>query len=291
MGLANASLPGLQWTVSELYPHSGAGLGIWNAGDAVLVPVAGSAARVLWLQRLPKNPALFVANASGLAAFDAASNVLTVSNLTNDVGSTAKVHVWFVPTCPRTVVVNGQTVNAACGTSPLYPGVIVSLQVTFAGQPFTAMQPVGSLAAAAAFKGPGWLNATLLVPARIATQLASLTAAYPVPWTAADTQTSWLAPARLLLEVHFAQPSDAWSLDVYVDGQPAPVSRSYNSRALAESGCFLGFYVDLSSVPGLIVFNRTQTVSLYVQDPTAMGNLLGVFVGNVVNAYTSDLMP
>ena len=34
---------------------------------------------------------------------------------------------------------------------------------------------------------------------------------WPIPWTAEDLRSTWLAPERLLLYVQLAEPDDQWS--------------------------------------------------------------------------------
>ena len=86
-----------------------------------------------------------------------------------------------------------------------------------------------------------------------------------------------------MLTIAFANPQDTLALAVFVDGKPVPVTRAYNSRALVEARCFLGFFSDLSA---LIEYDTTQSVALYVDKQMGEGEFLGLFMDNVAHEFT-----
>ena len=117
-------------------------------------------------------------------------------------------------------------------------------------------------------------------------QLAARQTAYPVPWTAAERNATWLVPSRLLAHIMIAKPSDSWKVSATIDGVEVPVHRSYNSRGLVRPRCFLGFYLDLSAIGLTADSNHTLALQLPV---LAAGAFEGAFLENVETEYTSDV--
>ena len=84
------------------------------------------------------------------------------------------------------------------------------------------------------------------VPKRVFDQLAARRASWPIPWTAEDLKTPWLAPERLLLYVQIAEPDDKWEATLRIDGRPVALEKAY-SAVRAEPSTFVGFYAELFS--------------------------------------------
>ena len=134
-------------------------------------------------------------------------------------------------------------------------------------------------------EGGNW-SATFAVSSAVFAQLKARQAAYPIPWTAAEHNATWLVPTRLLAYIMIAKPSDKWEVNAFIDGKRVPVQRSYNSRGLVRPRCFLGFYLDFSAMGLTAGVNHTLALSL----PTLpAGAFEGAFLENVETEYTSDV--
>src|SRR5207237_4446146 len=118
----------------------------------------------------------------------------------------------------------------------------VQATVRFVGDMFRHAQQIG--ATETAFVG-GRFSATITIPTRIFDQLAARARAWPIPWTAADLKTTWLAPERLLLHVQIAEPDDRWEASLSIDGLPEELRKAYTAIR-AEKSTFVGFYADVS---------------------------------------------
>lgn len=273
IGMPNTTAAGT-WLLRELYPVAGRGWGTVTRTQAVAVTVPGSSVVVLRLMGALTAPLLV--NASGTVVFDQPTLTLRLTNVTGPAGSRAQVGVYFVPT-PATVLLDG--VPAVYRVEPSEWGAVIVMNVVFSGDgDFGPMHAVGDPVATARFAGPGWLNATVTIPGRIRSQLAERAALFPVPYTPAEHAVSWLVPARLLLSIAFAAPSDDWALQAVVGGVVLPVARAYSSRGLTIKNCFLGFYVDLTPA---VAFDIPLNISVHVSSATPAGQLLGLFITNV----------
>jgi hypothetical protein len=70
-------------------------------------------------------------------------------------------------------------------------------------------------------------------------------------------------------------------LSLFINGQATKVSAAYNSRGLARSNCFIGFYVDVTAFA-----TGTYTFQLLLPSLPA-GAFEGVFFENLVTDYSS----
>jgi hypothetical protein len=280
IGLLNSTQP-LVWTVSEEYPHAGQSWGVVKQGQSIEVGVPGSGVRVLSFALLDESK-MVITNATGTASFNAGT--LTLSNLTGVAGRTVTVCVALVPGPVSSVIVNGVRVQFDLERGLV--GYTVLFAVTFAGGAFEPLQPVGNLATAARLTGPFEFTANVTLPSRVLAQWRARAAAYPVPWTADELAVSWLAPARPMLSIFFKAPKDSFRLGLSVDGIDVPVVPAYNSRALHESGCFLGFFADLSST---LTSPGNHTLRLRMLSLSPAGDFVGLFMDNVAYEYTAVL--
>ena len=279
VGISNYSHD-LSWTVVELYPQHGRGHALWQYGSTVTVTVAGSSARVFYFSNAHSWSGLFLVNASGQASVTE-QNVLAITDAVGEAGVQTSMGVYFLSSAPASVTLNGQPVKFTW--SQLDSGVLVRVQATFQGAWFPQMQSLTDPTAASRFAGPGWMNSSFTIPSRIQKQLLNRSASYPINWTSDEYSVSWLVPDRLNIWVAFKNPINTWSLNLFVNGHEVPLVPSYNSRALPEARCFLGFFADASSV---IQYDVSQVFSFKVSSTIAAGEFLGLFVDNVVPEYT-----
>jgi hypothetical protein len=157
---------------------------------------------------------------------------------------------------------------------------LVSIPVSFDGAPFSHYQQIGSYDPA--FAG-GRLTAAFTVPQRVFDQLAARRKAWPIPWTAEDYRTTWLAPERLMLFVQIAEPDASWEARLVIDGRAVELRKAYSAvRAAART--FVGFYADLS----LLEADREHTLELELPR-LRPGQLQGVFFDNIEPEYTDRL--
>jgi hypothetical protein len=95
--------------------------------------------------------------------------------------------------------------------------------------------------------------------------------------------TTWLAPERLLLYVHIAEPDDKMSVSLKIDGAPVELQRAYSTiRVHAPS--FVGFYADVSNLAP----DKEHQLELALPK-LAPGQFQGVFFDNVENEFTDAL--
>jgi len=128
-----------------------------------------------------------------------------------------------------------------------------------------------------AFTG-GTFAATFTVPRWVFDQLAARRRAWPLPWTAADSLATWLVPERLLLFVQIAEPDDAWTATLQIDGRPVELEKAYSSIRRVPRD-FVGFWADISALAA------GESHTLELQLPTLkQRQLQGVFLENVEGA-------
>ena len=121
----------------------------------------------------------------------------------------------------------------------------------------------------------GSFAATFSVPRWVFDQLAARRRAWPIPWTAADSVATWLVPERLLLFVQIAEPDDAWTASLRIDGRPVELEKAYSSIRRVPRD-FVGFWADISAL------SPDPTHTLELQLPSMkLGQLQGVFLENV----------
>ena len=237
IGLAGAGAVQLK----ELYPLENRlvgkpGSGVWSAGDRVSISMDGGSAVVLEVQPASSarpSPVLF--GAPGTVAL--AGGQLSIDGVRGEAGTTQELLVLTpAGAAVAAVRVNGQPVPF---TQP--QAGAVSIPVSFAGAPFSQYQQIGAVDSA--FSG-GRFSARFTVPQRVFDQLAARRQAWPIPWTAEDYRTTWLAPERLLLFVQIAEPDPSWEARLTIDGRTVELRKAY-SAVRAAPRTFVGFYADL----------------------------------------------
>jgi hypothetical protein len=161
------------------------------------------------------------------------------------------------------------------------PGAL-DVAVRFAGAEFHRMEPV--VAWDSTFAG-GLVSGTFTVPRRVFDQLRARREAWPIPWTAEDYRTTWLASERLLLYAPLSEPDDRGEARLVVDGKPVEFRKAYTA-VRAVRGTFVGFYADVS----LLEPDRPYrfTLELPALKP---GQFRGLFFENVEPEYVSVIVP
>ena len=268
------------YQLKELYPLENRligkpGGGLWSSGDRVSLPLDGGSALVLELQpasALPYAPMLF--NAPG--SIFASGGMVAIDGVRGETGTTVELLALVPGTTPVTRV----TVNGEPRAFKTTAAGLLSIAVLFDGARFRRFQDVGVVE-------PGYAGgryaARFTVPKRVADQLAAREEAWPIPWTAEDYRTTWLAPERLLLFVQIAEPDPKWEAKLTIDGHRVELRKAY-SAIRAEPSTFVGFYADLS----LVAAESEHVLEL---DLPALrpGQLQGVFFDNIETEYTDRI--
>ena len=131
----------------------------------------------------------------------------------------------------------------------------------------------------------GHFSTSFTIPGAIPAQLAARAKAYPIPWTERDRIATWLDPNRLLGYIFIANPRDSWleQITLTVDGANVQVERSYNSRGLNHSRCFLGYYFDASGLAPDTPHKLALTLP-----KLGSGAFTGIFWQNVETEYSTE---
>ena len=278
IGFAGSGLVQLK----EIYPLENRlvgkpGAGLWAAGDRVSIPMDGGSALVLEVQPAAPGPAApLLFGAPG--AVTIASGQLSIDGARGEAGTSRELLVLTPP---------GATVDAVTVNGRIMPftragASAIAIPVSFAGAAFSQCQQIGTVDPA--FAG-GRYSARFFVPQRVFDQLADRRKAWPIPWTAEDYRTTWLAPERLLLFVQIAEPDAAWEARLRIDGRAIELRKAYSAVRTAPR-TFVGFYADLS----LLAADREHTLELELP-PLRPGQLQGVFFENVETQYTEATGP
>ncbi|HVZ83988.1 MAG TPA: hypothetical protein VG893_09975 [Terracidiphilus sp.] len=269
----------------ELYPQKGRligkpGAGLWSQGDMLSLDLDGTSATVLEIVPAPsvEQPLLF--NAASMSASiqpeaRLTGTVLALSSIAGEPGTAQPIGVLLPAARSVTrVAVNGVEQNFKQSAN------YIDVPVRFAGERFAQAQQV-----TLALQPDGALAGSFTVPPRIFAQLAERKKQWPIPWTAEDYATTWLAPERLLLYLQLAEPRDTLQITAELDGKSLPLTPAYTSTRV-DAPCFVGFYADLSRIaPGV-----RHRIVLHAPG-LAAGQLQGVFFENVAPQFTTQLAP
>jgi hypothetical protein len=269
-----------QYLVTEVHPVAGRklgkpGAGWWAWGDRVAVSMDGGSALVLEIAPAPREvrqPALFGAPGTVRIAGD----TIHLEEIRGEVGTSATL----VAVLPQGVSVSAARVNGGGMTFRRLSDRMLAFDVRFDGAPFRHYQQVGDYDSA--FDG-GTFRARVTIPRRVFDQLAARRRAWPIPWTAEDSATTWLVPERLLLFVQIAEPDDAWNVGLRIDGRPVPLRKAYSSIRPVRRA-FVGFYADVSSLAADV----EHSVELSLPRLRA-GQFQGLFFENVETEYTQQV--
>lgn len=268
---------GGKFKVQELYPLKDRligkpGAGVWSYGDVISREMDGGSALVLRIEPAERSDEPVLYNVPGAARVD--GSVVRLSGVVGEAGTTEILQLAAPSSGKITEVeINGITVPVKAAKSGL-----IELPVTFEGARFRHYQQVDSYRRD--FTG-GSVTATFRVPKRVFDQLEARRKAWPIPWTAEDLRSTWLAPERLLLFVQFAEPDDRWTATLKIDGQIVEMKKAYASVRVNRRN-FVGFYADIS----LLAPDVEHRLELETPNGLKSGQYQGVFFENVESEYT-----
>lgn len=271
-----------KYALNELYPLEKRligkpGAGVWSYGDTVTREMDGGSALVIAIDPAEPSRSITLFNAPGSAEME--EGVVRLTDVRGEMGATENLLV-AAPGASRvkSVIANGKEMPFT-----RVAGGLIEIPVTFAGEPFRHYQQIGQYNPA--FTG-GTVTAAFRVPQRIFEQLEARRKAWPIPWTAEDYRSTWLAPERLLLYVQLAEPDDRWTASLQIDGRPVKLHKAYAS-VRANRRNFVGFYADVSALAA----NRDHKLQIELPHSLKPGQFQGVFFENIETEYTSEIMP
>ncbi|MBI3567997.1 MAG: hypothetical protein HY084_07335 [Gemmatimonadetes bacterium] len=280
---------GARVAVREVHPLEGRrlgkpGAGFWQRGDTMSVMLDGGSALVLELSPAGPMTAPVLFGAPGTATVK--DGVLDVRGASGESGTNVRLEIALphgatgqrsgaIIASVRRARVNGVEVPVAARN-----GDVVQLEVTFAGAEFRQLQP--AVTYDSTFAG-GRVSGTFTIPKRVFEQLAARRHAWPIPWTADDYRTTWLAPERLLLFAPFSEPDDRWEATLSIDGAPVEFRKAYTAVRVVRS-TFVGFYADVSRL------EPDRPYRFELQLPSLKpGQFRGLYFENVEPQYVSTV--
>jgi hypothetical protein len=241
----------------------------------VSIALDGGSALVLELQPAPTvthEPLLF--NLPG--SVSVANGIVDVRSARGEPGTSVELGVL----APGVGAVQAMRVNGRDVRLAMTDRGLVVATVHFEGPPFAKLQQIGAYDPS--FAG-GTFTGTFTIPQRVFDQLAARANAWPIPWTAEDYRTTWLAPERLLLYVQIAEPDDKMEARLRIDGRTVELRKAYSSVRVYPRA-FVGFYADVS------LLDAAREHRLELELPLLKpGQFQGVFFENVEPEYTAEL--
>lgn len=270
---------GTRYELREVHPQQGrrlgkAGRAYWQRGDSVDVSLDGGTALVLQVRNTSqplraRGPVLFGATGSARIT----NGMLVLDSVTGQAGTRTTLLV----TMPTGARVRGAMLNGAAAPFTRRADGLMALEVQFEGAAFSPMQPL--VAWDSTYAG-GRLSGTFTIPQRVLSQLRRRREAWPIPWTAEDRLTTWLAPERLLLWAPLRDANDSLRATLLIDDSPVAMQKAYTAVRVVRK-TFTGFYADLSSLQA----DRAYRFTLEMP-PMHPGQLLGLYFENVEPEYT-----
>lgn len=273
---------GSTFVLREVYPQAGRlwgkrDAGLWTMGDTIPLALAGTSATVLEILPASEASQNSVFNASAINTQQPAATLngtsLSLTGIAGEPGTTSDVGVLL----PHAQAVQAVTVNGQPIAFQQHAGYI-SIPVSFAGERFAQAQQV-----ALHPNTDGSMSGTVVVPGRVMEQLRDRAKAWPIPWTADDYATTWLAPERLLLFLQAAEATDTMAAKLTIDGQLMEVKRAYTSIRVHPEA-FVGLYADLSRLKPNVPHTLTLTLS-----GVEAGSFQGAFFDNVEPQFTREI--
>lgn len=269
------------YSVEEIYPQNEGrvgkpGTGLWNYADHLKLSLDGASVIVLEIKPFSKvaTPILFNAASSDASAkITLTAGTLRINHVAGHPG-TKRVLGILLPakSTVRSVEVNGR------GEAFTQEGNYLSVPVHFAGTKFSQSEEIELSSS-----GTGDFDGSFTIPSRVLKQLAARRTTWPVKWSEADYETTWLVPERLLLFVQFADPEQSDSIQLLLDDKPVSLQRAYSSVRI-HGHSFVGWYADFSRVAPDI------SHQIRIEMPTAaFGRFQGVFFDNVQPEWTEAL--
>lgn len=262
--------------IHEVHPLAGRayasrGDRYWRRGDTLSVQLAGGSALVLKISRA--NPAIttpVVMVGTGVARL--LRDTLVIDSVVGEQGSRGRITVRV----PHSARVSAALVNGSLASRFTRHDDLIVLSAQFGPRTLGPMQPV--VRWDAAFAG-GRVTGEFVIPRSTVAQLQARRAAWPIPWTADDYRTTWLAPERLLLWAPISSADDSWNAQLSIDGQPVEFRKAYTSIQ-TERSAFTGFYADISKLEP----DRVYKFELNLPK-LARGQFLGLYFENVEPVY------
>jgi hypothetical protein len=273
---------GQRYLLRELHPLPGRrlgkpGEGFWRRGDTATVMLDGGSALVLEVTPAPaavEEPTVF--GAPGAASV--ADGMLAFSDVVGEAGTALRLVVAL----PPGTTIRRATVNGVDATILGRRGDVVEVGARVSGAEFHQLEPV--VAWDSTFTG-GRVTGTFTIPRRVFDQLRARRRRWPIPWTAEDYRTTWLAPERLLLYAPLSEADDRWEARLVIDGKPVEFRKAYTA-VRAVRGTFVGFYADVS----LLEADRLYRFELELP-ALKPGQLLGLYFENVEPEYATTIVP
>jgi hypothetical protein len=278
---------GGKFFLREIFPQKGRvvgkpGVGLWERGDAVRLPLDGTSATVLEVVAATESAVPILLNASVASSGSSAKPRVTITGRTlsvvhaaGEAGTDTEIAVLLPhATHIAEMIVNGQAVEMK------QTGRYVGAQVHFREMRFPQAAEIPLTA-----DSNGSLKGSFAVPQRVFDQLALRAMAWPIPWTEKDYETTWLAPERLLMFVQIADASDALQVTATLDGTALPLTRAYSSTRV-HSPSFVGFYTDVSRITPEVGHELSLKLPALSKE-----QFQGVFFDNVEPYYTEALAP
>ena len=247
---------GTTFTIKELEPRAGRLIpktttGVWSYGDTVNIQMDGTTAMVLEIDPVAGTLPVTLFNVPGTAALN--GDAIQVTGVKAETGTYQDVYVAV----PSGTTVNSFAINGL-GVAFTRTGNLLKATVRFDGTQFGGCQQIGTYDPN--FTGTN-VSGTFVIPQRIFTQLNNRKTSWPVTYTADDLLATWLGSYRLLLFIHIADPSPTMAVSATINGSAVTVNKAYNGiYDTSGDQTFLGFYIDVSSLPANTIHNIQVTI-------------------------------
>ncbi len=266
------------FAIHEVHPlrgraHSVPSNRYWKPGDTLSVQLTGGSALVLRLTRVNNsfaNPVVMLG--TGVARL--VRGTLVIDSVVGEQGDSGTIAVRV----QGSARVSAARVNGTLTSHFTRRGGLITLSAQFGPSTLRPMQPV--VRWDSTFAG-GRIAGELFIPRNTVEQLSTRRAAWPIPWTADDYRTTWLASERLLLWAPIASADDRWDARLTIDGRPIEFRKAYTSIQ-TERSAFTGFYADISA----LLPDRSYRFQLDLPK-LARGQFLGLYYENVEPVYVS----
>lgn len=273
---------GSTFLLREVYPQRGRlwgkrDAGLWTLGDSLPLELAGTSATVLEILPASEAAQNEIFNASSInnqqPALALHGTSLALTGVAGEPGTSSQVGVLL----PHTQTMQSVTVNGQMIAFEQHANYI-SIPVSFKGRRFAQAQQVVLQPAV-----DGSMSGTVVVPQRVTEQLRNRAQVWPIPWTADDYATTWLAPERLLLFLQAAEAHDSVNATLTIDGRPIEVKHAYTSTRVHPEA-FVGLYADLSRLQPDVAHTLRLTLSGIDSQ-----KFQGAFFDNVEPQFTTEI--
>ena len=287
-------MSGKSFIIREIYPVEGVMVkGILSYGEKVEIGMPGIGAKVFRIEPAGPVKEPMIVNSVGKAVLQSKKLVLT--EVEGIVGSVKSVSVILPGSKPISeVLVNGVSVGFSQSEN------LVTCEVPFRGDYFPRAYSLVEYYRS--FNGET-VEATLVIPERIFSQLEERKKVWPVSYSDDDKIAPWLDPSRLLLYVQVSQPYRATEVQqdarlvirqlpirkseytVEIDGRQVELNEGYNGVYPTVERSNLGIFVDISNLePGV-------PHKIRVKLPAGLngGQFQGLFIDHVEDEYTREI--